>query len=98
MVNKSLLIHAAWNIAINKNPMLSSVLKGKYYLNSSFWTAKSITTKSVFWSSILQVKKDLASNVKLQIQACNSSIWSSPWCSVWENIHDHLLLPVTQLP
>ena len=34
--NKSLLIQAAWNIATQKNPMLSTVLKAKYYPNSSF--------------------------------------------------------------
>jgi hypothetical protein len=46
----------------------------------------------------LQVKKDLTSNVRLQLHAGNRSIWSSPWCSLWDNIHDHMLLPVTQLP
>lgn len=40
IVNKSLLTHAAYNIANNKNPFLSSVMKAKYYHNSSFWTAK----------------------------------------------------------
>lgn len=35
-VNKSLLIHAAWNVATLKNPMLSAVLKAKYYPHSSF--------------------------------------------------------------
>jgi len=35
-VNKSLLTQAAWNIATQKNPMLSTVLKAKYYPNSSF--------------------------------------------------------------
>jgi hypothetical protein len=78
--------------------MLSAVLKAKYYPNTSFWTATYINTKSVFWSSILQVKKNLSNNVTLQIHAGNTSIWSAPWCPVWENIHDHLILPVTQLP
>ena len=27
-----------------------------------------------------------------------SSIWSSPWCPLWNPIHDHMLLPVTQRP
>ena len=35
-VNKSLLTHAAWDIATNKNPFLSSILKAKYYHNGPF--------------------------------------------------------------
>lgn len=98
MVNKSLIIQAAWNIATQKNPMLSVVLKAKYHPHSSFWTANTMTSKSIFWSSILQVKKDLISNVALQLHASNTSIWSAPWCQIQENIHDHILLPVTQRP
>jgi hypothetical protein len=55
-VNKSLLIHTAYNVANSKNKFLSAVLKAKYYPYSSFWTAKSIGTKSIFWSSLQQVK------------------------------------------
>jgi hypothetical protein len=35
-VNRSLIIHAAYNIATNKNPLLTSVLKTKYFHNLSF--------------------------------------------------------------
>jgi hypothetical protein len=35
-VNKSLIIHATYNIANNKNPFLTVVLKAKYFPNSSF--------------------------------------------------------------
>jgi hypothetical protein len=97
-VNKSLILHAACNIATNKNPMLSSILKAKYYPNSSFWTASNSGTRSIFWSSIMQVKKELHNNAILQLHNGNTSIWSSPWCPLWESIHDHLLLPVTVSP
>jgi len=97
-VNKSLLTQAAWNIATQKNPMLSAVLKAKYYPDSSFWTSTATGTKSIFWSSILQVKKELNNNSALQIHSGNTFIWSAPWCPLWDNIHDHMLLPVTQLP
>jgi GH25 family lysozyme M1 (1,4-beta-N-acetylmuramidase) len=51
-VNKSLLTQAAWNIVTNKNPFLISVLKAKYYHNTSFWTANTTGPRSIFWSSI----------------------------------------------
>lgn len=97
-VNKSLIINAAFNIATNKNPLLAAVLKSKYYPNSSFWSTNHTVTKSVFWSSILQTKEDLHSNTTIQLQAGNTSIWSAPWCPIWDSIHDHLLLPVTVNP
>lgn len=97
-MNKSLLIHAAYDIANNKNPFPTVVLRAKYFHNNSFWTAKSNGTRSNFWSSIMQVKKDLCSNVTYQVHAGNSSIWSTPWCPMWNSIHDHLLLPVTTIP
>ena len=97
-VNKSLIIQAAYNIATEKSPILTSVLKSKYFSNKSFWTANNKGPRSIFWSSIMQVKKELHNNVIFQIQAGNSSIWSSPWCPIWEDIHNHLLLPVTTNP
>jgi hypothetical protein len=39
LINKSLLIQSAWNVATNKNPFLSSILKAKKYPNNTFWTA-----------------------------------------------------------
>lgn len=94
-VNKSLIIHAAYNIANEKNPFLTAVLKAKYYPNTSFWKSSTSTTKSIFWSFVLQVKGDLQSNVTYQLHAENTSIWAAPWCPIWDSIHDHLKLPVT---
>jgi hypothetical protein len=36
MINKSLIIHAAWMVANNNNPFLSAILKAKYHPNDSF--------------------------------------------------------------
>jgi hypothetical protein len=56
LINKSLLIHTAWNVITQENPFLSNVLKAKYYTNSSFWNNTTSGPRSVFWSSVLQVK------------------------------------------
>jgi len=95
IVNRSLIVHAAWNIATGKNPYLTSILKSKYFANTSFWLASSTPIKSAFWSSILQVKKILVDNCIIQIHKGDSSIWSTPWCPIWNQIHDHIKLPVT---
>ena len=43
----------------------------------------------------MQVKNILIDNCIVQIHKGDSSIWSTPWCSVWKEIHSHLNLPVT---
>jgi hypothetical protein len=96
-VNKSLLTQVAWNIVTNKNHFLSSMFKAKYY-HDSFFDCQTNGPRSVFWSSVLQVKKDLCANSTYQLHAGNTSIWSTPWCPLWDTIHDHMHLPVTTLP
>jgi hypothetical protein len=98
LISKSLIIHSSWNVATNKNPLPTAILKAKYYPNNTFWTTPTFTSRSVYCSSILQVKHHLHSNVTLQIHDGSSSIWSSPWTHIWANIHDHLLLLVTNTP
>jgi len=94
-VNRSLIVHAAWNVATGKNPFLSAILKAKYFHNTSFWLASNTTTKSVFWYSILQVKNILIENCIVQIHNGHSSIWSTPWCLIWQQIHNHIKLPIS---
>jgi hypothetical protein len=98
LINKSLLINTTWNVITDKNPFLSNILKAKYYPNSSFWTATSAGPRSVFWSSVLQIKPLLQENSIIQIHVGNSSIWSTPWMPSWSTIHDHILLPITNSP
>jgi hypothetical protein len=98
LINKSLLIHSAWNIATNKNPLLTSIMKSKYFPNSSFWITPTNMPRSVFWSSVLQVKHYLHENTTMQINQGNSSIWSTPWMDQWSTIHDNLIMPITNLP
>lgn len=98
LVNKSLILNAAWKVALGKSSYLSAILKSKYYPNTSFWKATSHPVTSAFWSSAMAVKATLIQNFKVQISNGSSCIWSTPWCSDWINIHDHLKLPVTVRP
>lgn len=97
-VNKSLVIQSAWNIITNKNPFLTAIFKAKYFSNESFWNVTNQRPRSIFWSSVLQVRQELSTNSIYQLHAGNTSIWSAPWNPIWTNIHDHLLLSVTTLP
>lgn len=98
LINKSSIIQFSWNFVTNINPFLSAIFKAKYCPNTSFWTTNTTGPRSVYWSSILQVKHHLHANTILQIHAGNSSTWFTPWIDSWTNIHDNLILPVTNLP
>jgi hypothetical protein len=98
LINKTLIINPACNLVTNKNPLLTATLKAKYFPNNSFRTAQTTGSRPVYWSSILQVKHHLHANSTLQIHNGSSSIWSSPWTEHWNQIHDHLTLPVTNQP
>ena len=43
----------------------------------------------------MNVKDILIKNCIVQIHKGNSSIWSTPWCNIWNEIHNHLKLPIT---
>lgn len=59
LINKSLLLNAAWSITTEQDPFLSSVIKAKYHPNTTFWKATTHQPKSVFWSSIQAIKPNL---------------------------------------
>lgn len=74
---------------------MTKVLKAKYIPNCSFWTTSNTASKSIFWSSIMQIKHYLHDNCTIQIHNGASSIWSTPWCPLWNTIHDHINFPIT---
>ena len=92
MVNKSLILNSAWRIVANPEEQVSQVLKGKYFPNTSFWNASINTAKSVFWSSILKLRKTLKKYVTWQLAEGKISIWSQPWCNLDGDIHGYIKL------
>jgi hypothetical protein len=91
-INQGLILSAAWRLANEPHSQLAQILKAKYHPDTSIWRAKPNKPKSAFWSAILKVKPLLVSASLYQIVDGNSSIWSSPWFSGWEDIYDNLIL------
>lgn len=91
-MNQGLILASAWRIANSPNSHLSLVLKAKYFPDTSIWTATSSPPKSAFWSSILRMLPKLKAHCLYHITQGNISIWSTPWCSAWINIHNHLII------
>uniref|UniRef100_J3M5K6 Reverse transcriptase zinc-binding domain-containing protein n=1 Tax=Oryza brachyantha TaxID=4533 RepID=J3M5K6_ORYBR len=89
MMNKSLVIHSAWNFLKNPNTLIAQVLKHKYFPHTSFWNCNKHTPKSAFWSSVLKLKPILHSSCIWQLSQGDISIWNQPCCDIWEKIHEH---------
>jgi hypothetical protein len=83
---------AAWRLAKEPNSHLALILKSKYHPDTSIWRAKPNRPKSAFWAAILKVQPLLKSAAFYQIIDGSASIWSSPWFSGWEEIHDNLII------
>ena len=73
-------------------PFINSVLKAKYFHDSSIWHPKSNVPKSGFWTSILKVLPILQTHSVYQITEGSIFLWSSPWCGSWTRIYDDLII------
>lgn len=89
-VNKSLILNSAWRLVTNPQDQIAQILKGKYFPNSSFWDAPNNTSKSVYWSSVLHIRKTLKSSVTWQLGDGNISIWNQPWCDLNEDFFHYI--------
>jgi hypothetical protein len=90
-INQGLILSATWRLAKEPHSQIALILKAKYHHDTSIWRAKTIMPKSAFWSAILKVKPLLISACTYHMVDGNSSVWSSPWFSRWEEIYDHLI-------
>jgi hypothetical protein len=91
-MNQALILMAAWRIADQPNCFLHSVLKSKYFPDSSIWRPNSNSPKSAFWASILKVLPILKTHSFYQITKGNISVWSTPWFPGWNHIYDALII------
>jgi hypothetical protein len=81
-----------YQLAKEPHSQIALILKQKYHHDTSMWRAKSNKAKSAFWAAVLKVRPLLISASSYQIVDGNSSVWSSPWFSRWEEIYDHLII------
>jgi hypothetical protein len=91
-MNQALILMAAWRIADQPNEFLHSVLKSKYFPDSSLWRPNSNAPKSAFWASIIKMLPVLKAHSFYQITQGNISVWSTPWFTDWAHIYDALII------
>lgn len=89
-LNEALITGLAWRMINNPDSLWAQLLKSKYFPNTSFWRTKTYGPKSWTWSSILKVRKYIASAAQIHLCNGNILIWNDPWCPMWPNIYDHM--------
>lgn len=89
-------LNVAWRIAEAPLSHLHSILKDLYFPDSSIWLTSSSVPKSGFWSSLLKVMQFWSSQLKIhcfyELTQGNMSVWSTPWCSSWSEVYNHLII------
>ncbi|KAI4978035.1 hypothetical protein ZWY2020_014589, partial [Hordeum vulgare] len=90
-INESLILATAQRLAKHPSSHLCCVLQAKYFPTTSIWKATNNPPKSAFSSSILKMLPKLKEHAFYQLTQGNISIWSMPWCNLWNSIHDFLI-------
>jgi hypothetical protein len=64
LFNQAMLGKQAWRLLIETESFCAKVLKGRYFLNSSFWSASCPRTSSYTWRSIILGKELLTQGLR----------------------------------
>ena len=78
LVNKGMLINTAWRLVHDSDSTVAKIIKTKYCPYASLWTATSYVPKSIFWSSMLNIRNHLEHNITFQFVKGNTFIWNQP--------------------
>ncbi|KAL3534936.1 hypothetical protein ACH5RR_003397 [Cinchona calisaya] len=78
--NLALLAGQIWRIITKPNLLMSKILKGKYFPNTSFWSAKCSNSASCIWKR-LRCSKDLleGGTIKRIGDGKIVRIWDDKW-------------------
>ncbi|XP_057993055.1 uncharacterized protein LOC110651573 [Hevea brasiliensis] len=78
--NLAILSKMAWSLVVNPDSLATRLLKAKYYLDSSFFTAPLGSSPSYIWRSIHATQSLICSGLCWHIGTCNQvNIWSNAW-------------------
>ncbi|GJV89910.1 putative RNA-directed DNA polymerase [Tanacetum coccineum] len=86
--NLALLAKQGWRLLINPNSFRARVLKGLYYPNGHFLTARKGYRPSWLWQSILHGRDLLLQGVRWQVASGeNISFWTQKWVPYEEDFY-----------
>ncbi|KAL8120291.1 hypothetical protein AgCh_017451 [Apium graveolens] len=78
--NLAMLSKQAWRLVNNVNPLVTQLLKARYYPKSDFLNASLGTNPSYVWRSILEAQKVMSQGCRKRIgDGKDTRIWQIPW-------------------
>ncbi|XP_021724434.1 uncharacterized protein LOC110691788 [Chenopodium quinoa] len=92
-LNRALLAKQAWRIMTNEDSLMSKVLKGKYFPNSSFLEAKISPNMSYTWRSILGARDVLEMGARKVVgDGTTTLIRKDPWIPSLPNFKNSTII------
>ena len=78
--NLSMMAKQGWRLLKESNPLVSAVMKARYYPNSSFLDAEVGSNPSYFWRSILASMDVIKAGARRRIRnGRDTCVWGEPW-------------------
>lgn len=84
--NIALLAKQAWRLINNSNPVVTALMKARYYPHSDFLNASIGNNPSYIWRSILEAQDVIRKGLRKKIgDGRNTLVWQDPWLPCNEN-------------
>lgn len=84
--NVSMLAKQGWRILNNVNPLVSAIMKARYFPNKDFLNAELGANPSFVWRSILSAQEVVKAGCRRKIgNGENTSVWNVQWLPDFEN-------------
>lgn len=86
--NKAMLAKQGWRILNEENPLVSKILKAKYFPKSDFLNAKLGANPNYMWKSIMSAQDAIRSGCRRRIgDGLSTKVWEVPWLPSVENVY-----------
>lgn len=78
--NIEMLVKQGWRLLNNVNPLVTDLMKAKYYPHTNFLNAKLGTNPSYMWRSIMEAQEVIRQGSRKRIgDGRSTNIWEEPW-------------------
>lgn len=95
MFNTAMLAKQGWRLINNSNPLVTSIIKAKYYPRTDFLNATLGENPSYMWRSIFEAQKIVKHGCRKKIgNGSDTNVWKIPWLPNKENGYITTEMPI----
>ncbi|KAL8156414.1 hypothetical protein AgCh_001488 [Apium graveolens] len=78
--NIAMLAKQSWRLMVESNPLVSKLMKARYYPNSNFLNASLGSNPSYLWRSLMETQETMKRGVRKRIgNGLTTTVWKVPW-------------------